>query len=114
MTSSITPRCSGLLLTSILSAVAVTLLGCGSSGKSTTTKSVSATSPAATTPAAAKLPLSAYLVRGHEETGMQPTGPATVYRTATQWTSNGVPNAAAEDKRLAQEGFREVTSVQTG
>jgi hypothetical protein len=114
MTSSITPRCSGLLLTSILSAVAVTLLGCGSSGKSTTTKSASATSPAATTPAAAKLPLSAYLVRGHEETGMQPTGPATVYRTATQWTSNGVPNAAAEDKRLAQEGFREVTSVQTG
>lgn len=109
MTWLVTPRWSGLLLTLILLAVAVTLLGCGGSVKSTTTKSA-----AATTPAATKLPLSAYLVRGHEETGMQPTGSATVYRTAAQWTSDGVPNAAAEDKRLAQESFREVTSVQTG
>jgi hypothetical protein len=45
---------------------------------------------------------------------MQPTGVATVYRTAARWTSNGVPAAAAEDKRLSQEGFRGVTSVQTG
>lgn len=45
---------------------------------------------------------------------MQPTGPGTVYRTATKWTANGTPNAAAENKRLAQEGFREVTSVPTG
>ena len=45
---------------------------------------------------------------------MQPTGRAAVYRTAAQWTSTGVPNAAAEDERLAQEGFQEVTSVQTG
>jgi hypothetical protein len=115
MTSSIKlPRGSGLLLTLVLSTGAVMVVACGGSGKSTTTKSASATSAAARTPAAAKLPLSAYLVRGNEETGMQPTGRATVYRTAAQWTSNGVPNAAAEDKRLAQEGFREVTSVQTG
>jgi hypothetical protein len=115
MTSSIKlRRGSGLLLTLILSTGAVMVVACGGSGKSTTTKSASATSAAARTHAAAKLPLDAYLVRGHEETGMQPTGRATVYRTAAQWTSSGVPNAAAEDKRLAQEGFREVTSVQTG
>jgi hypothetical protein len=34
--------------------------------------------------------------------------------TAMQWTSNGVPNGAAEAKRLSQEGFRESISVQTG
>jgi hypothetical protein len=119
MTSPITPRRSRLLLAATLVAVAVTALGCGASHKSATTNSASATSAAATTPAAAatpagaKLPLNAYLVRGHEETGMQPTGRATVYRTAAQWTSNGTPNAAAEDQRLAQEGFRDVTSVQT-
>ena len=45
---------------------------------------------------------------------MQPTGRATAYVTAGQWTSKGVPNAAVEDKRLAQEGFRNVISVQTG
>jgi hypothetical protein len=54
------------------------------------------------------------LVRGQEETGLPPTGKATAYLTATQWTSNGVPNGAAEDKRLAHEGFREAMSVQTG
>jgi hypothetical protein len=61
-----------------------------------------------------KLPLSAYLVQGQEETGLPPTGQATNYPTAPQWTSNGVPNGDAEAKRLAQEGFREATSVQTG
>ena len=60
------------------------------------------------------LPLSAYLVRAHEETGMQRTGPATADLTPAQWTSGGVPDAAAENKRLAKEGFREVISVQTG
>ena len=114
MTSSTTLRGSGLLLTSILSAVAVMAVGCGSSGKSATTKSASATSAAAATPATAKLPLGAYLVRGQEETGLPPTGQTTHYLTATQWTSNGVPNGAAEAKRLAQEGFREAMSVQTG
>ena len=44
MTSSITPRRSGLLLTSILSAVAVMAVGCGGSGKSATTTSAAATS----------------------------------------------------------------------
>lgn len=114
MTSSTTLRGSGLLLTSILSAVAVMAVGCGSSGKSATTKSASATSAAAATPAAAKLPVGAYLVRGQEETGLAPTGQTTHYLTATQWTSNGVPNGAAEAKRLTQEGFREAMSVQTG
>src|ERR1700748_2132341 len=52
------------------------------------------------------LPLSAYLVRAHEETGMQRTGPATADLTPAQWTSGGVPDAAAENKRLAKEGFR--------
>ena len=61
----------------------------------------------------AKLPLSAYLVRGHEETGMEPTSTATVETTAAQWTSGGVPDAAAENKRLDEEGFRQVISVQT-
>src|SRR6201999_2975754 len=59
------------------------------------------------------LPLSAYLVRAHEETGMQRTGPATSDLTPAQWTSGGVPDAAAENKRLAKEGFREAISVQT-
>lgn len=62
---------------------------------------------------AAALPLSAYLVRGQEEPGLPPTGRATRYLAATQWASD-VPNAAAEASRLAQEGFREVVTVQTG
>jgi hypothetical protein len=45
---------------------------------------------------------------------MHPTGKAVADRTPAQWTANGTPNAAAEDKRLRQEGFREVISVQTG
>ncbi|HEX4009510.1 MAG TPA: hypothetical protein VHX62_05865 [Solirubrobacteraceae bacterium] len=45
---------------------------------------------------------------------MEPTGGDVADRTPAQWTSDGVPNAAAEDTRLHQEGFREVVSVQTG
>lgn len=45
---------------------------------------------------------------------MQPTGSATTYETPGQWTSNGVPNAATENKRLTQEGFSKVISVPTG
>jgi hypothetical protein len=44
---------------------------------------------------------------------MQRTGPATADLTPAQWTSDGVPNAAAENTRLAKEGFREAISVQT-
>ena len=44
---------------------------------------------------------------------MQRTGPATADLTPAQWTSGGVPDAAAENTRLAKEGFREVISVQT-
>lgn len=82
----------------LLISTAVVCAACGSASQSSTSQ----------------LPLSAYLVRGHEETGLQPTGRATHYLSATQWTSNGVPNAAAEEMRLAQEGFREAMSVQTG
>jgi hypothetical protein len=85
-----------------LMSTAVVCAGCGSASQSSTSQG-----------STSKLPLSAYLVRGHEETGMQPTGRAH-YFTATQWTSNGVPNAAVENKRLAQEDFRKVISVQTG
>jgi len=82
----------------VLVSTAVICAGCGSSSQSTTSM----------------LPLSAYLVRAHEETGMQRTGPATADRTPAQWTSDGVPDAAAENARLAKEGFREVISVGTG
>ena len=44
---------------------------------------------------------------------MQRTGPATTDLTPAQWTADGVPDAATENKRLAKEGFREVISVQT-
>lgn len=44
---------------------------------------------------------------------MQRTGRATADLTPAQWTSDGVPDAAAENKRLANEGFREVMSVPT-
>jgi hypothetical protein len=86
-----------------LVSTAVVSAACGSSSHSST--SASSTS---------KLPLSAYLVRGHEETGLPPNGRATHYVTPTQWTSNGVPNGAAEAKRLSEDGFREAISVQTG
>jgi hypothetical protein len=83
---------------------AVVCVACGSSKSTTSSSSQSGT---------ANLPLSAYLVRAHEETGMQRTGPATVNLTPAQWTANGVPDATAVNKRLAKEGFREVISVQT-
>jgi hypothetical protein len=88
----------------VLVSTALMCAACGSSHSSTGGTTQSATS---------KLPLSAYLVRAHEETGMQRTGPATADLTPAKWTSNGVPDAAAENTRLAKEGFREVISVQT-
>jgi hypothetical protein len=81
----------------VLALTAVVCAACGSGSQSSTPK----------------LPLSAYLVRGQEETGLPPSGPATRYLTATKWTSD-VPDGAAEASRLTQEGFREVVSVQTG
>ena len=82
---------------------AVVCAACGSASQQSTSRG-----------STSKLPLSAYLVRGQEETGLPPTGRVTHYLTAMQWASNGVPNAAAEAKRLSQEGFREALSVQTG
>ena len=81
----------------VLVITAVMCAGCGSGSQSSTPM----------------LPLGAYLVRAHEETGMQRTGPATADRTPAQWTSDGVPDAADENERLAKEGFREVISVST-
>jgi hypothetical protein len=92
----------------VLMSTAVMCAACGSGSQSSTSqRSASQGSPST-------LPLSAYLVQGQEETGLPPSGKAAAYLTPTQWTANGVPNAAAEDKRLAKEGFREATSVQTG
>jgi hypothetical protein len=94
----------------VLASSAVVCAACGGTSHSSGTSSSSGTSQNS----ASKLPLSAYLVRGHEEAGLPPKGRAIHYLTVTQWTSNGVPNGAAEAKRLAQEGFREAISVQTG
>ena len=88
----------------VLASTAVVCVACGSTSHSSGTSQNSAS----------KLPLSTYLVQGHEEAGLPPKGRASHYLTATQWTANGVPNGAAEAKRLAQEGFREAISVQTG
>ena len=96
----------------VLVSGAVVCAACGSSQSSTSSSTQSSTS-SSTQSGTAKLPLSAYLVRAHEETGMQPTGPTTADLTPAQWTANGVPDAAAENTRLAKEGFREVISVQT-
>ena len=89
----------------VLASTAMVCVACGSSSQSSGGISQST---------ASKLPLSAYLVRGQEEAGLPPKGRASHYLTATEWTSNGVPNGAAEAKRLTQEGFREAISVQTG
>jgi len=91
----------------VLVSGAVLCAACGSSHSSTSSTSSSTQS------GTAKLPLSAYLVRAHEETGMQRTSPATADQTPAQWTADGTPDAAAENARLAKEGFREVISVQT-
>jgi hypothetical protein len=89
---------------------AVVCAACGSSHSTSTSSSTTSSSAQG---GSAKLALSAYLVRAHEETGMQRTGPATADMTAAQWTANGAPDAAAENTRLAKEGFHEVISVQT-
>ena len=88
----------------VLAGAAMVCAACGGASQTTTQKS-------STT--AQKLPLSAYLVQGHEETGLPRTGPPTEARTPAQWAS-GAPNAAAWAKRLAQEGFREGVQVHTG
>jgi hypothetical protein len=93
----------------VLVSGAVVWAACGSSHRC----SLSRASSSSTQSGAAKLTLSAYLVKGDEETGMKPSGSPTVNRTAAQWTANGVPNADATNKRLTGEGFREVISVPT-
>ena len=64
----------------VLASTAVVCAACGSASRSSTSQS-----------STSKLALSAYLVRGHEETGLPPTGRATDYLTATQWTSKRRP-----------------------
>jgi hypothetical protein len=59
------------------------------------------------------LALSAYLVHGNEETGLQTTGAPTTSTTPAQWTAE-IPNGQAEASRLETEGFHSAVSVQTG
>jgi hypothetical protein len=59
------------------------------------------------------LALSAYLVQGNEETGLQTTGTPTTSTTPAQWTAE-IPNGQAENSRLGKEGFQSAISVQTG
>jgi len=58
------------------------------------------------------LALSAYLVRGDEETGFQTTGSPTTSTTAALWTA-AIPNGQTEESRLATEGFHRAISIQT-
>jgi hypothetical protein len=97
----------------VLVSTALVCAACGSTTHSSTSQS-SASPSSASQSSTSQPSLSAYLVRGNEETGLPPKGRGTQYLSAAQWTSIGVPNAAAEAKRLAQEGLREVMSVQTG
>ncbi|HUA04149.1 MAG TPA: hypothetical protein VMB27_09610 [Solirubrobacteraceae bacterium] len=58
------------------------------------------------------LELSAYLVRGNEETGFQTTGSPATSTTAALWTAE-IPNGQAEQSRLVTEGFHRAISTQT-
>ena len=58
------------------------------------------------------LALSAYLVRGDEETGFQTTGSPTTSTTAALWTA-AIPHGQPEESRLVSAGFRRVISIQT-
>lgn len=58
------------------------------------------------------LGLSAYLVRGNEETGFHTTGSPAISTTPAQWTAE-IPNGQTEESRLATEGFHRAISIQT-
>lgn len=77
-------------------AVGLGLWGCGSSSHSSSTG----------------LTISAYVVRGNEETGFHPAGRSQVAHTVAA-AEAGNPNAATDEKRLTSEGFIQVASVNT-
>jgi hypothetical protein len=77
-------------------AVGLGLSGCGSSSHSSSTG----------------LTISAYVVRGNEETGFHPAGRPQVAHTVAAGEA-GNPNAAADEKRLTSEGFIEGVRVNT-
>ncbi|MFZ0042360.1 MAG: hypothetical protein WAK93_13700 [Solirubrobacteraceae bacterium] len=58
------------------------------------------------------LTISAYVVRGNEETGFHPAGRPQVAHTVTAGEA-GNPNAAADEKRLTSEGFSQGVMVNT-
>ncbi len=85
---------AGLLIAALL---AVAWAGCGSASHTSTPG----------------LALSAYLVHGDEETGLQLTGSPATSKTPAQWTAD-ISNGQAEESRLKAEGFHSAVSVQTG
>lgn len=81
-------------------AVGLGLLGCGSSSHSSSHSSSTG------------LTISAYVVRGDEETGFHPAGRPHVAHTVAGGEA-GNPNAAADEKRLTSEGFIQGVTVNT-
>jgi hypothetical protein len=77
-------------------AVGLGLSGCGSSSHSSSTG----------------LTISAYVVRGNEETGFHPAGRPQVAHTVAAGEA-GNPNAAGDEKRLTSEGFVQGAAVNT-
>ena len=78
-------------------AVGLGLSGCGSSSHSGSSTG---------------LAISAYVVRGNEETGFHPAGRPQVAHTVAAGEA-GNPNAAADEKRLTSEGFIQGVTVNT-
>jgi hypothetical protein len=76
-------------------AIGLGLSGCGSSSHSSS----------------AGLAISAYVVRGNEETGFHPGRPQVAHTVAAGQAGN--PNAAGDEKRLTSEGFVQGATVNT-
>jgi hypothetical protein len=91
MTSSISPRRYGVMLTLILSAVAVMAVGCGGGSKSGTTKSSSSTSAASTSAASTPPPGQDNLTgtwSGHQ--GGPYSGALTISWQESGWKHTGI------------------------
>jgi hypothetical protein len=83
----------GLVVSTV---IGLGLSGCGSSSQSSSTG----------------LSISAYVVRGNEETGFHPAGrPQVAHTVAAEEAGN--PNAADDEKRLTSEGFIQGVTVNT-
>ncbi len=90
-------RAIGLVLST---AVGLGVSGCGSSSHSSSHSSSTG------------LAISAYVVRGNEETGFHPAGRPQVAHTVAA-SEAGNPNAANDEKRLTSEGFIQGVTVNT-